>query len=164
MLVTVERVLIWENSMIWSDQYFFFFLNRTVWHKLTYIYSVSTNQNFKVNGFLHRIEDDIMQHFLQTISSKVKVWKTHFNSICRTYGWHALPSLMSWFGNGEAIVWPSGLVLSSALSISVRGQLHLFQFWDPSFTVCCCAAQTSKAEFHLVPIHSQQLGIFPGQW
>ncbi|XP_014727402.1 PREDICTED: exocyst complex component 3-like isoform X1 [Sturnus vulgaris] len=47
-------------------------LLRTVWHKLTYICSVSTDQNVKVNGFLHRMEDDIMEHFLQTITSKVK--------------------------------------------------------------------------------------------
>ncbi|XP_063015961.1 exocyst complex component 3-like isoform X1 [Melospiza melodia melodia] len=54
-------------------------LLRTVWHKLTYICSVSTEQNVKVNGFLHRMEDDVMEHFLQTITTKVKgTLKDHF--------------------------------------------------------------------------------------
>ncbi|PKU36102.1 exocyst complex component 3-like protein [Limosa lapponica baueri] len=48
------------------------FLDRTVWHKLTYICSASTGQDVKVNGFLDRMEDEITEHFLQTVTSKVK--------------------------------------------------------------------------------------------
>ncbi|XP_017663198.1 PREDICTED: uncharacterized protein LOC108493827 isoform X3 [Lepidothrix coronata] len=47
-------------------------LLRTVWLKLTYIYSASTGQDLKVNGFLDRMEDDITERFLQTVTSKVK--------------------------------------------------------------------------------------------
>nr|XP_054491698.1 exocyst complex component 3-like protein 2 [Agelaius phoeniceus] len=69
------------------------FLERTVWHKLTYICSVSTEQNGKVNGFLHRMEDDIMEHFLQTITSKVKgTLKDHFKK-CDSGFDHILESL-----------------------------------------------------------------------
>ncbi|XP_066044964.1 tumor necrosis factor alpha-induced protein 2-like isoform X1 [Chamaea fasciata] len=72
-------------------------LLRTVWHKLTYIYSVSTDQNFKVNGFLHRIEDDILEHFLQTINSKVKgALKDHFKK-CDSGFDHILESLKQSF-------------------------------------------------------------------
>ncbi|XP_071282489.1 exocyst complex component 3-like protein 2 [Agelaius tricolor] len=68
-------------------------LLRTVWHKLTYICSVSTEQNGKVNGFLHRMEDDIMEHFLQTITSKVKgTLKDHFKK-CDSGFDHILESL-----------------------------------------------------------------------
>ncbi|XP_064001758.1 uncharacterized protein LOC135173187 [Pogoniulus pusillus] len=52
---------------------------RTVWHKLTYIWSASTGQDVKVNGFLDRMEDEITEHFLQTVTSKVKgTLKEHF--------------------------------------------------------------------------------------
>ncbi|XP_014105230.1 PREDICTED: tumor necrosis factor alpha-induced protein 2-like [Pseudopodoces humilis] len=68
-------------------------LLRTVWHKLTYICSVSTEHNIKVNGFLHRMEDDIMEHFLQTITSKVKgTLKDHFKK-CDSGFDHILESL-----------------------------------------------------------------------
>ncbi|XP_041332135.1 exocyst complex component 3-like protein 2 isoform X5 [Pyrgilauda ruficollis] len=68
-------------------------LLRTVWHKLTYICSVSTDQNVKVNGFLHRMEDDIMEHFLQTITSKLKgTLKDHFKK-CDSGFDHILESL-----------------------------------------------------------------------
>ncbi|XP_072786556.1 exocyst complex component 3-like protein 2 isoform X2 [Taeniopygia guttata] len=68
-------------------------LLRTVWHKLTYICSVSTDQNVKVNGFLHRMEDDIMEHFLQTITTKVKrTLKDHFKK-CDSGFDHILESL-----------------------------------------------------------------------
>ncbi|XP_033371098.1 uncharacterized protein LOC107206496 isoform X3 [Parus major] len=68
-------------------------LLRTVWHKLTYICSVSTEQNIKVNSFLHRMEDDIMEHFLQTITSKVKgTLKDHFKK-CDSGFDHMLESL-----------------------------------------------------------------------
>ncbi|XP_059706375.1 exocyst complex component 3-like protein 2 [Haemorhous mexicanus] len=68
-------------------------LLRTVWHKLTYICSVSTQQNVKVNGFLHRMEDDIMEHFLQTITTKVKgTLKDHFKK-CDSGFDHILESL-----------------------------------------------------------------------
>ncbi|XP_064279333.1 exocyst complex component 3-like isoform X1 [Passer domesticus] len=68
-------------------------LLRTVWHKLTYICSVSTDQNVKVNGFLHRMEDDIVEHFLQTITSKVRgTLKDHFKK-CDSGFDHILESL-----------------------------------------------------------------------
>ncbi|XP_030922194.1 exocyst complex component 3-like [Geospiza fortis] len=68
-------------------------LLRTVWHKLTYICSVSTEQNVKVNGYLHRMEDDIMEHFLQTITTKVKgTLKDHFKK-CDSGFDHILESL-----------------------------------------------------------------------
>ncbi|XP_039409340.1 uncharacterized protein LOC104688868 isoform X1 [Corvus cornix cornix] len=72
-------------------------LLRTVWHKLTYICSVSTGQNVKVNAFLDRMEDDIMEHFLQTITSKVKgTLKDHFKK-CDTGFDHILESLKQSF-------------------------------------------------------------------
>ncbi|XP_059330650.1 exocyst complex component 3-like isoform X1 [Ammospiza nelsoni] len=72
-------------------------LLRTVWHKLTYICSVSTEQNVKVNGFLHRMEDDIMEHFLQTITTKVKgTLKDHFKK-CDSGFDHILESLKQSF-------------------------------------------------------------------
>ncbi|XP_068048411.1 tumor necrosis factor alpha-induced protein 2-like [Anomalospiza imberbis] len=68
-------------------------LFRIVWHKLTYICSVSTDQNVKVNGFLHRMEDDTMEHFLQTITTKVKgTLKDHFKK-CDSGFDHILESL-----------------------------------------------------------------------
>ncbi|XP_032917824.1 exocyst complex component 3-like [Catharus ustulatus] len=73
------------------------FLERTVWHKLTYICSVSTDQNIKVNGFLHRMEDDIIGHFLQTITSKVKgTLKAYFKN-CDSGFDHILESLKQSF-------------------------------------------------------------------
>ncbi|KAM4779487.1 exocyst complex component 3-like isoform 2-T5 [Cyanocitta cristata] len=73
------------------------FLERTVWHKLTYICSVSTGQNVKVNAFLDRMEDDIMEHFLQTITSKVKgTLKDHFKK-CDSGFDHILESLKQSF-------------------------------------------------------------------
>uniref|UniRef100_A0A8C5J8J8 Uncharacterized protein n=2 Tax=Junco hyemalis TaxID=40217 RepID=A0A8C5J8J8_JUNHY len=72
-------------------------LLRAVWHKLTYICSVSTEQNVKVNGFLHRTEDDIMEHFLQTITTKVKgTLKDHFKK-CDSGFDHILESLKQSF-------------------------------------------------------------------
>ncbi|XP_062351639.1 uncharacterized protein LOC134045723 isoform X2 [Cinclus cinclus] len=72
-------------------------LLRTVWHKLTYICSVSTDQNVKVNGFLHRMEDDIMEHFLQTTTSKVKgTLKAYFKK-CDSGFDHILESLKQSF-------------------------------------------------------------------
>nr|XP_026647014.1 exocyst complex component 3 isoform X1 [Zonotrichia albicollis] len=72
-------------------------LLRAVWHKLTYICSVSTEQNVKVNGFLHRMEDDIMEHFLQTITTKVKgTLKDHFKK-CDSGFDHVLESLKQSF-------------------------------------------------------------------
>ncbi|XP_058701441.1 exocyst complex component 3-like isoform X6 [Poecile atricapillus] len=80
-----QSLLIYE----WSIKMY----KRTVWHKLTYICSVSTEQNIKVNGFLHRMEDDIMEHFLQTITSKVKgTLKDHFKK-CDSGFDHFLESL-----------------------------------------------------------------------
>ncbi|XP_056350197.1 exocyst complex component 3-like isoform X2 [Oenanthe melanoleuca] len=73
------------------------FLERTVWHKLTYICSVSTDQNVKVNGVLHRMEDDIMEHFLQTITSKVKgTLKAYFKKCDNGFD-HILESLKQSF-------------------------------------------------------------------
>lgn len=85
-----RRVLIWDNSLICSAAFFhillktyfilfIFFCYRTVWHKLTYIWSASTGQDVKVNGFLDRMEDEITEHFLQTVTSKVKVWEAEMN-------------------------------------------------------------------------------------
>ncbi|KAM3670442.1 tumor necrosis factor alpha-induced protein 2-like [Ammospiza maritima maritima] len=72
-------------------------LLRTVWHKLTYICSVSTEQNVKVNGFLHRMEDDVMERFLQTITTKVKgTLKDHFKK-CDSGFDHILESLKQSF-------------------------------------------------------------------
>ncbi|XP_068016279.1 uncharacterized protein [Melanerpes formicivorus] len=70
---------------------------RTVWHKLTYICSASTSQDVKVNGFLDRMEDEIMEHFLQKVTSKVKVTlKEHFKQ-CDSGFHHILESLRQSF-------------------------------------------------------------------
>ncbi|GAB0191004.1 hypothetical protein GRJ2_001565700 [Grus japonensis] len=73
------------------------FLERTVWHKLTYICSASTGQDVKVNGFLDRMEDEITEHFLQTVTSKVKgMLKEHFKK-CDSGFDHILESLKQSF-------------------------------------------------------------------
>uniref|UniRef100_A0A8C3J627 Exocyst complex component Sec6 n=1 Tax=Calidris pygmaea TaxID=425635 RepID=A0A8C3J627_9CHAR len=73
------------------------FLDRTVWHKLTYICSASTGQDVKVNGFLDRMEDEITEHFLQTVTSKVKgTLKEHFKK-CDSGFDHILESLKQSF-------------------------------------------------------------------
>ncbi|XP_069714967.1 exocyst complex component 3-like isoform X2 [Phaenicophaeus curvirostris] len=70
---------------------------RTVWHKLTYICSASTSQDVKVNGFLDRMEDEITEHFLQTITSKVKgSLKEHFKKFDSGFD-HILESLKQSF-------------------------------------------------------------------
>ncbi|KAM6074762.1 exocyst complex component 3-like isoform 2-T13 [Chlamydotis macqueenii] len=70
---------------------------RIVWHKLTYICSASTGQNVKVNGFLDRMEDEITEHFLQTVTSKVKgTLKEHFKKCDSGFG-HILESLKQSF-------------------------------------------------------------------
>ncbi|XP_075609597.1 exocyst complex component 3-like [Balearica regulorum gibbericeps] len=70
---------------------------RTVWHKLTYICSASTGQDVKVNGFLDRMEDEITEHFLQTVTSKVKgTLKEHFKK-CDSGFDHILESLKQSF-------------------------------------------------------------------
>ncbi|XP_017663197.1 PREDICTED: uncharacterized protein LOC108493827 isoform X2 [Lepidothrix coronata] len=72
-------------------------LLRTVWLKLTYIYSASTGQDLKVNGFLDRMEDDITERFLQTVTSKVKgTLKNHFKKCDSGFG-HILESLKQSF-------------------------------------------------------------------
>ncbi|XP_050192437.1 uncharacterized protein LOC126651015 isoform X3 [Myiozetetes cayanensis] len=72
-------------------------LLRTVWLKLTYICSASTGQDVKVNGFLDRMEDDITECFLQTITSKVKgTLKDHFKK-CDSGFDHVLESLKQSF-------------------------------------------------------------------
>ncbi|XP_029820097.1 uncharacterized protein LOC108641318 isoform X2 [Manacus vitellinus] len=73
------------------------FLERTVWLKLTYICSASTGQDLKVNGFLDRMEDDITERFLQTVTSKVKgTLKNHFKKCDSGFG-HILESLKQSF-------------------------------------------------------------------
>ncbi|XP_012984600.2 uncharacterized protein [Melopsittacus undulatus] len=70
---------------------------RAVWCKLTYIYSASTGQNVKVNGFLDRMEDEITEHFLQAVASKVKgTLKEHFKK-CDSSFHHILESLKQSF-------------------------------------------------------------------
>ncbi|XP_072720922.1 uncharacterized protein [Ciconia boyciana] len=70
---------------------------RIVWHKLTHICSASTGQDVKVNGFLDRMEDDITEHFLQTVTSKVKgTLKEHFRR-CDSGFDHILESLKQSF-------------------------------------------------------------------
>ncbi|KAM6359444.1 exocyst complex component 3-like isoform 8-T22 [Alca torda] len=70
---------------------------RTVWHKLTYICSASTGQDVKVNGFLDRMEGEITEHFLQTVTSKVKgTLKEHFKK-CDSGFDHILESLKQSF-------------------------------------------------------------------
>ncbi|XP_027529831.1 exocyst complex component 3-like protein isoform X2 [Neopelma chrysocephalum] len=72
-------------------------LLRTVWLKLTYICSASTGQDLKVNGFLDRMEDDITERFLQTVTSKVKgTLKNHFKKCDSGFG-HVLESLKQSF-------------------------------------------------------------------
>ncbi|XP_051625461.1 uncharacterized protein LOC127461573 isoform X4 [Manacus candei] len=72
-------------------------LLRTVWLKLTYICSASTGQDLKVNGFLDRMEDDITERFLQTVTSKVKgTLKNHFKKCDSGFG-HILESLKQSF-------------------------------------------------------------------
>ncbi|XP_029863089.1 uncharacterized protein LOC115338583 isoform X2 [Aquila chrysaetos chrysaetos] len=73
------------------------FLERIVWHKLTYICSASTGQDVKVNGFLDRMEDEISGHFLQAVTSKVKgTLKEHFKK-CDSGFYHILESLKQSF-------------------------------------------------------------------
>ncbi|KAM9290101.1 LOW QUALITY PROTEIN: uncharacterized protein FYN16_001036 [Cariama cristata] len=73
------------------------FILRTVWHKLTYICSASTGQDVKVNGFLDRMEDEITEHFLQTVTSKVKgALKEHFKK-CDSGFDHVLESIKQSF-------------------------------------------------------------------
>ncbi|KAM6335876.1 exocyst complex component 3-like protein isoform 1-T3 [Podargus strigoides] len=70
---------------------------RTVWHKLTYICSASSGQDVKVNGFLDRMEDEITEHFLQTVTSKVKgTLKEHFKKYDSGFG-HIVESLKQSF-------------------------------------------------------------------
>ncbi|OXB69774.1 UNVERIFIED_CONTAM: hypothetical protein H355_015347, partial [Colinus virginianus] len=45
---------------------------RTVWCKLTYLCSASTDQDVKVEEFLDKMEDKIKEHFLRTVTSQVK--------------------------------------------------------------------------------------------
>ncbi|XP_065603502.1 exocyst complex component 3-like protein [Cyrtonyx montezumae] len=52
---------------------------RTVWCKLTYLCSASTDQDVKVKEFLDKMEDKIKKHFLWTVTSQVKgTLKNHF--------------------------------------------------------------------------------------
>nr|XP_009924561.1 PREDICTED: uncharacterized protein LOC104322881 isoform X1 [Haliaeetus albicilla] len=70
---------------------------RIVWHKLTYICSASTGQDVKVNGFLDRMEDEILGHFLQAVTSKVKgTLKEHFKK-CDSGFYYILESLKQSF-------------------------------------------------------------------
>ncbi|KAM9014348.1 exocyst complex component 3-like isoform 1-T2 [Ara ararauna] len=70
---------------------------RAVWCKLTYICSASTSQDVKVNGFLDRMEDEITEHFLQMVASKVKeTLKEHFRK-CESGFDHILKSLKQSF-------------------------------------------------------------------
>ncbi|XP_071601588.1 exocyst complex component 3-like [Heliangelus exortis] len=70
---------------------------RTVWSKLTYICSASTCQNVKVNGFLDKMEDEITEHFLQTVTSEVKeTLKEHFKKHDCSFD-HILESLKQSF-------------------------------------------------------------------
>uniref|UniRef100_A0A8C9G507 Exocyst complex component 3 n=1 Tax=Pavo cristatus TaxID=9049 RepID=A0A8C9G507_PAVCR len=55
------------------------FILRNVWYKLTYLCSASTDQDVKMKRFIDRMEDEITEHFLQTITSEVKrTLKDHF--------------------------------------------------------------------------------------
>ncbi|XP_062432861.1 uncharacterized protein LOC134141021 isoform X3 [Rhea pennata] len=57
------------------------FLRRDTWNKLTYICSASTDQDVKVKGFLDQMEDKIVEHLRQTITSEVKgILKNHFKN------------------------------------------------------------------------------------
>ncbi|XP_039923973.1 exocyst complex component 3-like isoform X1 [Hirundo rustica] len=112
-------------------------LLRTVWHKLTYIYSVSTDQNFKVNGFLHRIEDDISEHFLETISSKVKgALKDHFKK-CDSGFDHILESLKQnflTFGKKKPDIYEALIKAANAIIITEYMQALLTTPRKPSAT------------------------------
>ncbi|XP_052549897.1 uncharacterized protein LOC128085926 isoform X2 [Tympanuchus pallidicinctus] len=56
-----------------------FSILRTVWYKLTYLCSASTDQDAKIQRFIDRMEDEITEHFLQTVTSEVKgTLKDHF--------------------------------------------------------------------------------------
>ncbi|XP_015721184.1 exocyst complex component 3-like isoform X2 [Coturnix japonica] len=56
-----------------------FCILRNVWYKLTYLCSASTDQDVKIKRIIDRTEDDIMEHFLQTVTSEVKgTLKDHF--------------------------------------------------------------------------------------
>ncbi|XP_063253433.1 exocyst complex component 3-like [Prinia subflava] len=110
-------------------------LLRTVWHKLTYIYSVSSDQNFKVNGFLHRIEDDTMEHFLQTISSEVKgTLKDHFRK-CDSGFHHILESLKQsflTFGKKKTDIYEALVKAANAITITEYMQALLTTPRKPS--------------------------------
>ncbi|XP_031409555.1 exocyst complex component 3-like protein isoform X2 [Meleagris gallopavo] len=56
-----------------------FSILRAVWYKLTYLCSASTDQDAKIKRFIDRMEDEVMEHFLQTVTSEVKgTLKDHF--------------------------------------------------------------------------------------
>nr|XP_021384603.1 exocyst complex component 3 [Lonchura striata domestica] len=110
-------------------------LLRTVWHKLTYICSVSTDQNVKVNGFLHRMEDDIMEHFLQTITTKVKgTLKDHFKK-CDSGFDHILESLKQnflTFGKKKTDIYEALVKAANAIIITEYMQALLTTPRKPS--------------------------------
>ncbi|XP_031448810.1 exocyst complex component 3-like [Phasianus colchicus] len=64
-----------------------FSILRTIWYKLTYLCSASTDQNAKMKRFIDRMEDEITEHFLKTVTSEVKgVLKNHFQKSDRGFG------------------------------------------------------------------------------
>lgn len=46
-----------------------------------------------MKGFLYRMEDEVTEHFLQTVTSKIKVWETHVSTEYFHTAGQASPSL-----------------------------------------------------------------------
>lgn len=142
MLVAGGRALMWENTLTWSDQFFlcpFLFLCRTVWYKLTYLCSASTDQDAKIQRFIDRMEDEITEHFLQTVTSEVKVLEIHVNTEYFHYVRQAPTSV-------------GIIILGIVLEISI-----LYHLWGPrpqelSFTWVECYTFLAVGCLHLAAI------------
>ncbi|KAM6274091.1 exocyst complex component 3-like protein 2 [Porphyrio hochstetteri] len=108
---------------------------RTVWHKLTYICSASTAQDAKVNGFLGRMEDEITEHFLQTVTSKVKgTLKEHFKKCDSSFD-HILESLKQSFlafGKKKADIYEALVKAVNAIIVTEYVQALLTTSRKPS--------------------------------
>ncbi|XP_053924919.1 exocyst complex component 3-like isoform X2 [Cuculus canorus] len=108
---------------------------RTIWHKLTYICSASTGQDVKVNGFLDRMEDEITEYFLQTVTSKVKgSLKDHFKKFDSGFD-HILESLKQSFlafGKKKTEVYKALVMAVNAIIITEYMQALLTTSRKPS--------------------------------
>ncbi|XP_030340511.1 exocyst complex component 3-like protein 2 isoform X3 [Strigops habroptila] len=108
---------------------------RAVWCKLTYICSASTGQDVKVNGFLDRMEDEITEHFLQTVASKVKgTLKEHFRKCDSTFDniVESLKQSFLAFGKKKTDMYEALVKAVNAIVIAEYVQALLTTFRKPS--------------------------------